>query len=751
MRPPARSRLDRMRRAALVAALPPLLLALVACSAARRAPAGPSAVPGAAAEEGGPPGLIPFAQERGLLLLLVDRQLFEPVIVRRALSGPRELRRELAVALGRVPDAQGADPLLGLLIDDDPEVRRAAAFGLGELGEGLAASQEGVRRRIAARLLEAARGSDRETGTLAVEALAKIGVTVGQVGEALGKLSDEESWARLLPALYRFHQPEATSLAADGLALDGPALHAWAAYALARNPVAGGLPELRTLAGDPEARVRAWAARALGIVGSGDDLARLRPLLDDPAAGPVIEALKAARTLISKGRAAAPADWRPRLLELLADPRPGVRLTALDAASAWLLDPELGRALLERVHAGASDGAGGASGRTAPWERGTALVALATGGDPRAGGAVAEATLSGEPLLRARAAEAAGILADGKTLATLAGDPDPRVREAVVSARLALALEGAARPGAGAEAPAAVARRALADPDPGVRTAALDWLAGEPVLPERELEAALTRSLRSEVIEERLGAVDALVARGRATSDEKDAVVGQLETLAGQADFATREHAAAALAALGRPQPAPGALDTGKPAAVYQEVLERTAGPREVEIRTARGTIRARLDCPRAPLTCLSFLDLAQQGFYDGLTFHRVVPDFVVQGGDPRGDGYGGPGYTLRDEIGRLRYGRGVLGMALAGPDTGGSQFFITLSPQPHLDGGYTAFGEVVDGDDVLDRIVQGDRIESIREVATRGGRPQAPAPGPLEPSGARSSRIGPDGTLRRP
>ncbi len=712
----ARPRPGRLRRAALVATLAGLLVLLAACSAAR--PAAPAAA-GApdAAEEGALPGLIPFAEERGLLLLLVDRQLFEPVIVRRALSGPPALRRELAVALGRVDDANGADPLLGLLIDDDPGVRRAAAFGLGELGEGLAASQEAVRRRVAARLLEAARDGDRETGTLAVEALGKLGVSVDQVGEALSRLSDEESWARLLPSLYRFHQPEMASLAADGLALDDPELHAWAAYALARDPAPDGAPGLRTLLSDPDARVRVWAARGLGIVGSGDDLAPLRPLLDGPQAGPVIEALRAARALIAKGRASAPPGWRPRLLELLGDPRPGVRVSALDAASAWLLDPELGRALLDRVHAAAGPAGAG------PWERGTALVALATGGDPRAGGAVAEAALSAEPLLRARAAEAAGVLAARKVLSGLAGDTDPRVRESVASAELALALES--KGNEGAEPPAAVARRSLGDSDPGVRTTALDWLAGQPVLPERELEVALARALRSEVVEERLGAVDALVARARATPAEGDAVVAVLESLAGQADFATREHAAASLAALGRPQPAPGAVDTGKTAAVYQDVLERTSAPRTVEIRTARGTLRARLDCPRAPLTCLSFLDLANQGFYDGLTFHRVVPDFVVQAGDPRGDGFGGPGYTLRDEIGRLRYGRGVLGMALAGPDTGGSQFFITLAPQPHLDGGYTAFGEVVAGDEILDRIEQGDRIESIREVGVEARPPR--------------------------
>ena len=135
---------------------------------------------------------------------------------------------------------------------------------------------------------------------------------------------------------------------------------------------------------------------------------------------------------------------------------------------------------------------------------------------------------------------------------------------------------------------------------------------------------------------------------------------------------------------------------------------------------TERGTVSLELTCPEAPLTCLNFLHLAAQGYFDGLAFHRVVPDFVVQAGDPRGDGWGGPGYAIRDEINTLRYRRGTVGMALSGPDTGGSQFFITLAPQPHLDGGYTVFGRVVAGDEVLDRLVQGDRIQRIVEVAGR-------------------------------
>ncbi len=116
-------------------------------------------------------------------------------------------------------------------------------------------------------------------------------------------------------------------------------------------------------------------------------------------------------------------------------------------------------------------------------------------------------------------------------------------------------------------------------------------------------------------------------------------------------------------------------------------------------------------------MTCLNFLQLAGQGFYDGLGFHRVVPDFVVQAGDPRGDGWGGPGYSIRDEANMLPFERGTLGMALSGPHTGGSQFFVTLGRQPHLDGEYTAFGRVVEGLAILDLLVQGDRILGINEI----------------------------------
>ena len=131
-------------------------------------------------------------------------------------------------------------------------------------------------------------------------------------------------------------------------------------------------------------------------------------------------------------------------------------------------------------------------------------------------------------------------------------------------------------------------------------------------------------------------------------------------------------------------------------------------------IKTNRGDIYILLDTSEAPLTSLNFIHLAKSGFYNGLTFHRVVPDFVIQGGDPRGDGSGGPGYMIREEINRSEFLFGTVGMATSGRDTGGSQFFICLSPQPHLDGRYTAFGRVEEGMDVIQNIEIGDTIYSV-------------------------------------
>ncbi len=133
-----------------------------------------------------------------------------------------------------------------------------------------------------------------------------------------------------------------------------------------------------------------------------------------------------------------------------------------------------------------------------------------------------------------------------------------------------------------------------------------------------------------------------------------------------------------------------------------------------VRIRTTRGDIYAVLYPDDAPYTVAAFLDLVRAGFYNGLTFHRVVPNFVVQGGDPRGDGTGGPPFTLRSECSPRSFTRGILGIASSGKDTEGSQFFIMHSAAPHLDGRYTVFGQVVEGMNIADLLEVGDRILSI-------------------------------------
>ncbi len=138
-----------------------------------------------------------------------------------------------------------------------------------------------------------------------------------------------------------------------------------------------------------------------------------------------------------------------------------------------------------------------------------------------------------------------------------------------------------------------------------------------------------------------------------------------------------------------------------------------------VKMETDKGTIELELYPQHAPVTVNNFVFLAREGFYDGVTFHRVIADFVIQGGDPTGTGRGGPGYRFADELvgNPLKHETGSLSMANAGPNTNGSQFFITHSPQPHLNGRHTVFGKVVNGQDVVNAIRQGDTMTRVEII----------------------------------
>lgn len=144
------------------------------------------------------------------------------------------------------------------------------------------------------------------------------------------------------------------------------------------------------------------------------------------------------------------------------------------------------------------------------------------------------------------------------------------------------------------------------------------------------------------------------------------------------------------------------------------------ANPR-ISMKTSKGEMIIELFQDAAPNTVKNFLDLTNKGYYNGLSFHRVIPNFMIQGGCPHGTGTGGPGYKINCEINPNKHQRGSLSMAHAGPNTGGSQFFICHSPQGHLDGVHTVFGKVIEGIDVVDKIQKDDKMEEVRQLSVAG------------------------------
>ena len=158
----------------------------------------------------------------------------------------------------------------------------------------------------------------------------------------------------------------------------------------------------------------------------------------------------------------------------------------------------------------------------------------------------------------------------------------------------------------------------------------------------------------------------------------------------------------------------------------YIRAVSRKNGTVKAVLTTEKGKFTIDFLPEDAPLTVDNFIKLAKANYFNGVSVHRVVPNFVMQDGDPRGDGNGGPGWSIRDEINMLEYSRGAVGMALSGPNTGGSQWFVTHSPQPHLDGGYTVFGRVNETDmKIVDQIVRGDKILKV-EIVENGSRKNA-------------------------
>jgi cyclophilin family peptidyl-prolyl cis-trans isomerase len=258
-----------------------------------------------------------------------------------------------------------------------------------------------------------------------------------------------------------------------------------------------------------------------------------------------------------------------------------------------------------------------------------------------------------------------------------------------------------------------VLRKQLKESDVVVRGTAADLLGELP--PDdtntRALIAALPVALADKQLNDAaLSILDALAKQKTAPANEA------MKTALDSADYLIRRRAVALLKANGAGDFTSriGTVQTRNTAADYERAIARMGKQVTAVVTTSKGSFTINLLPDEATLTVDNFIQLANRKYFDGITVHRVVPNFVIQDGDPRGDGNGGPGYQIRCEINQLTYLGGAVGMALSGKDTGGSQWFVTHSPQPHLDGGYTVFGNVVSGMDVVDGIVRGDVIRSI-------------------------------------
>ncbi len=616
------------------------------------------------------------------------------------------VRARSAYALASVQDPEAGPTLLALLRDATPAVRRDAAFALGQLGDS----------RFGPALLGALRDeSDMEVRVRLLEALGKVGDETALEALTRIRVSQEEEGPRNL-ALSRMGVrgitlPTGILLLVKELKAGDEGARVSAAYYFGRSsapgPWAGQADAVRAVLDSlpPEDGRSMHLLVGLSTLGDPQDTPRLLWWLSTSQDWRV--RANAARGL--SGRAADPR-VRMALLEAMDDPSTHVAIQAANAlAGAQQIPPREREALR-----------GWVEDHPGEWRRvGPILSLLGRMGEgefltkwlqqwgeedylPRTRGLGALAFVPGE--------DATVALMDA------AGSANSRIR--------GTALGGLARRWrVDRQDPATHARyfetfaRGLRTGDPAASYVAAPALADSAFIPLGSVELLIQEFRRMSLPDGLEGMQAILGALAETGAPEAEGFL--LEVVDGS-QGALRTSASGALSRLrGEDRPsAPGAERAER--TVDWEALARL-GPRpRMILETEKGRVILVLDAESAPLTVQTMAGFAQEGRFDGVPFHRVVPNFVAQGGDfARQDGFGGPGFNIRSEFTQISFERGVVGMASAGKDTEGSQFFITHSPQPHLDGSYTAFGWVEEGMDVVDRIYEEDKVLTARVEPT--------------------------------
>jgi cyclophilin family peptidyl-prolyl cis-trans isomerase/HEAT repeat protein len=672
-----------------------LVAGALVVAAACRGPAGPGAAaePGRTSSVPGPePGQDPLATIARHEEALSDGDgLLETFLAR----GAEPTRERAAVALGRLPyPEQGAEvtrALAGALQDESIRVRAAAAFALGMRGDPAAAdallaargeADDGVRARI---VEAASRIDDPRLRAFVLESLADRAAGV-RAEAAIGP----HRWPKDAP---------------DAAAVDAALLEAlrkaepdgetaWRAlFTLARRASAAARAGFVAGLASTDARARIFSAQGL------------RPLPAEPASR---DGLRAAlgdedwrvvcEAALALGEHPEP-EALPELARAMENRSAHVRRAAAEALGGFAASRDRVRPLLERARVDESVNV-----------RGAALVSQARlfGSEmaPEVG-AIADRS---DPWLRAGAAAAAAKLPDETAVPILLRmTHDPNLRVADAAAR---GLKDHATP----EARARIAEL-LADVDNGLRLAAAEALKEIGGPDDLDSLGRCLSSSRGDISAEI--AANVVDAAARIGGDRARAV---LESGAAHPDPFVRRKSRELLAKRFPDASLPATEPRGEEASPVPipgiDYSPSATNPR-VEIVTSRGAMVFELFRDEAPVHVYNFLELVQRGSYDGLAFHRVVPDFVIQGGDPRGDGNGGNtwrGTPLRREFTPRKFVRGSLGMPRNDdPDSGGSQIFVCHRETPHLDGRYTLFGELREGSDVLDAIEVGDTIRSVR------------------------------------